>query len=198
MDPAGGIWTSKLGKNRVFLNFCLCAKFNRFFIILGGARFAQRKIHIFVKNRGFSVILLKFDNFGKNWVISVILIKSYNFNRNTIISNKLDSLGKENSVFLNFCVGAKFNRFFIILGGGGVGKRVKNHGFRWFLGSHILGFWGKNHENPWYIIIIFRWFFGSGYTGDRTPYTGILTKNRVFWVKLANFGENRCFLKIFC
>ena len=107
----------KLGKNRVFLNFSLCAKFNRFFIILGGARFAQRKIHIFVKNRGFSVILLKFDNFGKNWVISVILIKSYNFNRNTIISNKLDSLGKENSVFLNFCVGAKFNRFFIILGG---------------------------------------------------------------------------------
>ena len=32
------ILTLKLGKNRVFLNFCLCAKFNRFFIILGGVQ----------------------------------------------------------------------------------------------------------------------------------------------------------------
>ena len=66
VDPAGVILTLKLGKNRGFMNFCLCAKFNRFFIILGGRKLAESKIRRFIKNRGFSLILLKLGNFGQN------------------------------------------------------------------------------------------------------------------------------------
>ena len=63
--------------------------------------------------------------------------------RGLILPSKL---GK-NRDFSHILLCAKFNRFFIILGGGG--RPAENRDFRWFWGlegSHILGFGPKNHE----------------------------------------------------
>ena len=49
-----------------------------------------------------------------------------------------DQTGKKNTVFKGILLHAKFNRFFIILGGGP--KMTEKPLFWWFWGSHILGF----------------------------------------------------------
>ena len=67
-----------------------------------------------------------------------------------MISNKsmiLVDIGK-NTVFVEnrvFLLCAKFNRFFIILGGSKMPEKPR---FWWFWGSHILGFGPKNTEKP--------------------------------------------------
>ena len=62
----------------------------------------------------------------------------------------------KNRNFSHISLCAKFNRFFIILGGVQNDRKTT---ILVVLGSYILGFLGKNRENPWYSIIIFRWFF---------------------------------------
>ena len=108
---------------------------------------------------------------------------------------------RKNTVFCwksNFSLCAKFNRFFIILGGVQNDRKTT---ILVVLGSHILGFWGKIPQKPWYLISVFRGFLTFGYTGDRTPYTGkmanfteIRVKNRVFSYFLLGAKFNRFFI----
>ena len=98
-------------------------------------------------------------------------------------------LGK-NRPILNFSLCAKFNRFFIILGGGG--RPAEKRGFLGNFGVPEVPYTGKTAfltkkmtKNPDTPSSFFGVFFGL----LRSVYTGKMTKTEVFGVKLPNFEE---------
>ena len=110
------------------------------------------------------------------------------FHIDTIILNKVATLCEKCdfrvkiTIFINFSLSAKFNRFFIILGG--VQKDRKNTIFGGFGGPKTRCF-----------TIIFSSFFGSGHTGGWGPIYCGEVKIVDFEVKMTNFGG---FISEFC
>ena len=112
--------TPFFAENRVFL---LGAKFNRFFIILGGGQNAQKTTILVVLEVPYTGIL------GKNTSKTLIPHQRFSWifdlriygGSDPIYGKKVifDQKSGKNTVFKNFSLCAKFNRFFIILGGGG-------------------------------------------------------------------------------
>ena len=121
MDPAGGIWTSKLGKNRIFYRCSLSAKFNRFFIILGGgSRFGRGKSSKLAKTSYLDKTRVFADFSEACFICKINRFLRFSKKRGVLQNHAI--LGKTQFFvgFFNFSLSAKFNRFFIILGGRGV------------------------------------------------------------------------------
>ena len=110
-------------KNRDFSHILLCAKFNRFFIILGGGSKMTKKPRFWWFWRSH-ILGLGSKNREKPWYLISVFWRFLTFGYTGDRTRYTGKTGifTENGVkighFSHISLCAKFNRFFIILGGG--------------------------------------------------------------------------------